>query len=134
MNITVTGANGFLGKNLINHLIFKKNINLFKVTRETSDKELKKYLLKSDIIYHFAAINRPGKGESYSDNIVFTKNIFLFNDEIHWGIDNIYIGNVNTMYKLINMFFYKLDDILIKNNDTINQERLVYRINNTLFD
>ena len=78
MNITVTGANGFLGKNLINHLIFKKNINLFKVTRETSDKELKKYLLKSDIIYHFAAINRPGKGESYSDNIVFTKNIFDF--------------------------------------------------------
>jgi hypothetical protein len=65
---------------------------------------------------------------------IFTKNIFLYNDENHFGIDNIYIGNINTMYKLINVFFNNLDDILIKNNDTIHQEMLVYRINNILFD
>jgi len=64
---------------------------------------------------------------------IFTKNIFLFNHETN-GIDNIYIGNIKTMYKLISKFFYELDDILIKNNDTIHQERLVYRINNILFD
>ena len=64
---------------------------------------------------------------------IFTKNIFLFNHE-HNGIDNIYIGNINTLYKLISKFFYELDDILIKNNNTMNQERLVYRINNILFD
>lgn len=69
-----------------------------------------------------------------NSKIIFTKNIFLFNDEKHCGIDNIYIGNINTMYKLINKFFYELDDILIKNNDTIHQEMLVYRINNILFD
>ena len=71
------------------------------------------------------------KGNS---NVAFTKNIFLFNDENHFGIDNIYIGNINTMYKLINKFFNELDDILIKNNDTINQEKLVYRINSNLFN
>lgn len=64
---------------------------------------------------------------------IFTKNIFLFNHE-HNGIDNIYIGNINTLYKLISKFFYELDDILIKNNNTVNQEKLVYRINNILFD
>jgi hypothetical protein len=69
-----------------------------------------------------------------NSKIIFTKNNFLFNDEHHNGIDNIYIGNINTMYKLINKFFYELDDILIKHNDTIYQERLVYRINNILFD
>jgi hypothetical protein len=67
-------------------------------------------------------------------NLIFTKNIFLFNDEHHAGIDNIYIGNIKTMYKLINYFFYELDDILIKNNDTICQEKFVYRINTILFD
>lgn len=46
----------------------------------------------------------------------------------------IYIGNINTLYKLTNHFFYKLDDILIKNDDTPCQEMLVYRINNNLFD
>jgi hypothetical protein len=68
-----------------------------------------------------------------NSKIIFTKNMFLFNYE-EPGIDNIYIGNINTQYKLINKFFYELDDILIKNNDTINQEKLVYRINNILFN
>ena len=69
-----------------------------------------------------------------NSKIIFTKNIFLFNNEHHNGIDNIYIGNINTMHKLINKFFYELDDILIKNHDTVHQERLVYRINTILFD
>jgi hypothetical protein len=68
-----------------------------------------------------------------NSNCIFNKNIFLFNDENHFGIDNIYIGNIKTMYKLINKFFYELDDILINNSHTLNQEILVYRINNILF-
>jgi hypothetical protein len=69
-----------------------------------------------------------------NSNKIFTKNVFLFDDEHHYGIDNIYIGNINTMYKLTNAFFYDLDDILIKNTDTIHQEMFVFRINNILFD
>jgi hypothetical protein len=60
-----------------------------------------------------------------------TKNIFLFDHECT-GIDNFYLGNKNTLYKLSKMFFYNLDDILSKNTDTINQERLVFRLNNTI--
>ena len=63
----------------------------------------------------------------------FTKNVFILQKEVD-GIDNIYIGNINTMYKLTHYFFYELDDILSKNTDTIHQERLVYRINNQMFD
>ena len=50
------------------------------------------------------------------------------------GIDNIYIGNIKIMYELIKKFNFELDDILSKNNDTINQEKLVFRINSILFD
>ena len=60
------------------------------------------------------------------------KNMFLFDHECA-GIDNIYAGNVNTMYKLCNEFFYKLDEIISKNTDTKNQEKLVYRMNKILF-
>jgi hypothetical protein len=69
-----------------------------------------------------------------NNNKIFTKNIFLFDYEHFYGIDNFYIGNINTMYKLINHFFYNLDDILAKNNNTIHQEFLVFRINSTLFN
>lgn len=70
----------------------------------------------------------------HNSNKIFTKNIFLYNDEKHLGIDNIYIGNINTMYKLSNIFYNELDNILIKNKTTIHQEYLVYRINDILFD
>jgi len=62
-----------------------------------------------------------------------TKNIFFFDSEYHCGIDNIYLGNIETMYKLTHHFYYDLDEILMKNNDVFNQERLVYRINSVLF-
>jgi hypothetical protein len=68
-----------------------------------------------------------------NNEIKFTKNEFLFDYEAN-GIDNIYIGNIATMYKLTNNFFYELDDILCKNNNTRNQERLVYRINDQIFN
>ena len=69
-----------------------------------------------------------------NSKMTLNKNIFVFNDEHHNGIDNIYIGNINTMYKLINTFFYELDDIIIKNNNTYHPERLVYRINSNIFN
>ena len=62
----------------------------------------------------------------------FTKNVFI-KDEESGGIDNIYIGNIRTLYKLTNYFYYCLDEILSNNNDTIHQEFLVYRLNNRLF-
>ena len=65
--------------------------------------------------------------------IHFTKNVFI-NDTETGGIDNMYIGNINTLYKLSNYFYYFLDDILIKYNDTIHQEFLVVRVNNSLFN
>jgi hypothetical protein len=58
----------------------------------------------------------------------FNKNIFIKDYECN-GIDNIYLGNINSMYKLTHYFNYFLDDILVNNTDTTNQERLVYRIN-----
>lgn len=69
-----------------------------------------------------------------NSEMIFTKNAFIFDNENNYGIDNIYIGNIETMYKLINKFFYELDDILIQNKNIGAQEYLVFRINNTLFE
>jgi hypothetical protein len=63
-------------------------------------------------------------------NREFIKNVFIREYECT-GIDNIYIGNINTMYKLIYEFYFNLDEI-IKNNDTNHPEYLVFRINNDL--
>ena len=59
----------------------------------------------------------------------FTKNEFMVDNDETNGIDNIYIGNITTMYKLVQLFYYELDFILSIYNNVFNQERLVYKVN-----
>lgn len=76
MNIAVTGANGFLGKNLIYNLKILKNNKIFEITRKTKKKNIDEILNKTDIIYHFAGVNRPNKKKTFEkDNIELTKYI-----------------------------------------------------------
>lgn len=66
-----------------------------------------------------------------SANKSLKKNVFLFNYE-KLGIDNIYIGNFNTMFNLIYHFHYNLDYIISTNYPVYNQELLVFRENEKL--
>jgi len=68
-----------------------------------------------------------------NNKIVPHKNIFLYQDESHYGIDNIYMGNVYTMLKLSYTFHHYLDEILCKHKYVTNQEFLVYRVNEEIF-
>jgi len=65
-------------------------------------------------------------------NTKFNKNVFL-KDDFYVGIDNFYLGNIITMYKLISYFYYNLDSILKMIVEFKNQEQLVFIINNYLF-
>ena len=62
---------------------------------------------------------------------LFIKNNFLI-DKYKDGIDNIYIGNINTMYTLIHKFYYDLDNILTIYNKIKNQEYLVFLLNDNM--
>lgn len=84
----------------------------------------------------FAYLNNailPTVQESLNNE--FTKNIFVSKNEVK-GIDNFYLGNCNTMYTLIEHFYKNLDEILEKQHykDLMNQEFLVYRENDVIFD
>ena len=87
-----------------------------------------------DILNNSNNINKSSIIEFIKNNREkdFTTNVFIFDKECN-GIDNIYIGNIKTMYTLSHIFMYELDYVLKQNKDTRNQERLVYRINYNLF-
>ena len=76
MNIAITRANGFLGKNLIFNLLTRSKDHIFYITRKTSKEKLNSILKKSDIIFHFAGVNIPSKQKTFDkDNIELTKYI-----------------------------------------------------------
>ena len=76
MKIAVTGANGFIAKNLISYLQLDKKNKIFKIDRKTSEKNLEKIIKASEIIFHLAGVNRPSKQKSsYLQNEKITNKI-----------------------------------------------------------
>ncbi|MGL5485109.1 MAG: UDP-2-acetamido-2,6-beta-L-arabino-hexul-4-ose reductase [Shewanella sp.] len=59
MKIVVTGAKGFIGKNLCTMLREHGYQDIVEVDRETSREQLRDILRDVDFVYHLAGINRP---------------------------------------------------------------------------
>ncbi len=57
--ILVTGANGFIGKNLVTRLNELPNFEVLIFTRECNLNDLAELVSKSDCIFHLAGVNRP---------------------------------------------------------------------------
>ena len=65
MNILITGADGFLGKNLIERLVKRDDVNIMHYSIGTSDLLLEKNLKECDFLFHFAAVHRPKDSEDF---------------------------------------------------------------------
>jgi UDP-2-acetamido-2,6-beta-L-arabino-hexul-4-ose reductase len=77
MKVVVTGAKGFIGKNLITHLRELDNLEIQQITREDNVNSIKDKLNKVDIVYHLAGVNRPTNENEFSEvNTDFT-NLLL---------------------------------------------------------
>lgn len=104
MRVLVTGAEGFVGKNLCVALERLGNIELYKYDVENSIEDLEKFISNADIVYHLAGVNRPEKEDEYNDNADFTKQVceflikhnnpvpIIFTSSTQAELDNIY-GN-----------------------------------------
>jgi len=60
------------------------------------------------------------------------KNIFLKDMEF-FGMDNFYIGNSDTIFKLTERFKFHLDEIIIKYPNVTSHEFYTFHVNNVLF-
>lgn len=75
MNVLVTGANGFIGKNLCLNLENRKH-TVFRFDLGVTDEQLKDYVSQCDAIVHLAGINRPLNPQEFVDgNVNFTKKL-----------------------------------------------------------
>lgn len=59
MRVLITGANGFVGKNLRLHLAERKDAQVQCFTREDDPAKLPALLREVDFVFHLAGVNRP---------------------------------------------------------------------------
>jgi UDP-2-acetamido-2,6-beta-L-arabino-hexul-4-ose reductase len=73
MRIAITGADGFIGRNLVVRLGEAGHADIVRITRDTPRGELPERLAGVDLVFHLAGVNRPSDpAEFASGNADFT--------------------------------------------------------------
>jgi len=67
MKILVTGAEGFIGKNLIVALKRRDDVDVIEYDVDSPAGLLEEGLSKADVIYHLAGVNRPERVEEFTE-------------------------------------------------------------------
>jgi len=73
MKILITGAKGFIGKNLVAELKNRKYTDIFEYDADTDPTLLDQYCQEADFVFHLAGVNRPQKQSEFMEgNYGFT--------------------------------------------------------------
>jgi hypothetical protein len=114
----------YIKQNVIKQNVIKQNVPLVKhnVIKQNVNKQndplvinMRFDLFDNSIVFDFMTVLKFINNVIYYKNLTnqtLSKNIFIKNHPRCFGIDNIYIGNINTMHTLISHFHYNLDHII----------------------
>lgn len=76
MRVLITGANGFIGRNLRQHLAERANVDVLPVNRDSSDEDLARSVVRADFVFHLAGVNRPKDPAEFQEgNAGFTEQL-----------------------------------------------------------
>lgn len=76
MKILITGAKGFLGRNLVAELSHQDNIELFEYDLDTPSELLEEWTNEVEFVFHLAGVNRPENQEDFmKGNFGFTSEL-----------------------------------------------------------
>lgn len=74
MKVLITGANGFVGKNLQLHLAERKDVRVVSFTHDDDVAQLPALLQDVDFVFHLAGVNRPQDPQEFvSGNVDLTQ-------------------------------------------------------------
>jgi len=75
VKVLITGADGFVARNLALYLSERKDVEILRYTRASTAEELPALVAKADFIFHLAGVNRPKQPEEFQGNSDLTKLI-----------------------------------------------------------
>ena len=77
MKVLVTGAKGFIGKNLITELEQRENVEVLPYDIDTPQEMLEQYCADCDFVFNLAGVNRPEHTEEFMECIYYQLYGFL---------------------------------------------------------
>jgi UDP-2-acetamido-2,6-beta-L-arabino-hexul-4-ose reductase len=102
MNILITGANGFIGKNLLAHIQSKNKFKITTLDKNDGVATFDKKILGADIIFHLAGENRSEfKKDFIENNTNLTKKIIKVLEENKKKIKLIFASSTQVTKKNI---------------------------------
>ncbi|MFJ4433611.1 capsular polysaccharide biosynthesis protein CapF [Pseudomonas sp. NPDC089395] len=114
MNVLITGADGFIGKNLLVHLRELKNVTVDTFTRGDDVASLPGKVAGADFIFHLAGINRPQDPQEFTTgNVDLTRALadairasgrsvpMLYSSSTQAAADNVYGASKRGAEKLL---------------------------------
>lgn len=131
MKILVTGAKGFIGKNLVAHLNEQGFDVLSFDALDNVIGELPALVNQADFIVHLAGINRPNNVEEFDDNFESTKTIIEMVEQTKRLIPIIYSSS--TQAEKDNSYGKskkKAEDLLFDFQNRSGNKTFVYRLDN----
>ena len=74
--VLVTGAKGFIGKNLVLELKNRKTFEIFECDVDTTEDQLAQFAKECEFVFHLAGVNRPQRTEEFMEgNYGFTTKL-----------------------------------------------------------
>ena len=132
MNVAVTGANGFIGKNLISHLQTMDGIFVIPITKDISFKTVKDLYSEIDFVFHLAGINRPIDSEEFiTGNVHYTEQLTVFLKSLSKPPEVIFAST--TQAELTNEYGKSkrlAEEILLKYSRETESDVYIYRLSN----
>ena len=132
MNILVTGAKGFIGKNLITELKNRSYKHIYEYDIDTNPELLDQFCEEADFVFHLAGINRPENLDEFmKGNFGFTSTLLeslkktnntcpvMVSSSIQAELDNPYGKSKKAG-----------EDLLFSYNKEVGAKVLIYRFSN----
>lgn len=136
MKVLVTGAKGFIGRNLVTTLKQDSTLEVIEIDIENSVEELKNATLESEFIFHLAGVNRPKNDQEFFEgNTGLTETIIdtlkqnkkqtpiLITSSIQANLDNAYGQSKKAAEEVLkkyadetgaNVYIYRLPNVFGK--------------------